>query len=60
MIFQTIKSKTIPSMGLKELPSEGEAIVLKPDGKSGVKVVGRILSSQWGDIVRDIDRAKNP
>ena len=47
-------------MGLKELPSEGEAIVLKPDGKSGVVVVGRILSAQWGDIVRDIDRSKNP
>lgn len=46
-------------MGLKELPSEGEAIVLKPDGKSGVTVVGRILSAQWGDIVRDIDRSKN-
>ncbi len=47
-------------MGIKELPSEGEAIVLKPDGKSGVTVVGRILSAQWGDIVRDIDRSKNP
>ena len=43
-------------MGIKEMPSEGEAIVLKPDGKSGVTVVGRILSAQWGDIVRDIDR----
>ena len=43
-------------MGIKELPSEGEAIVLKPDWKSGVTVVGRILSAQWGDIVRDIDR----
>jgi phosphohistidine phosphatase SixA len=46
-------------MGLKEMPSEGEAIVLKPDGKSGVTVVGRILAAQWGDIVRDIDRAKS-
>lgn len=47
-------------MGLKELPSEGEAIVLKPDGKSGITIVGRILAAQWGDIVRDIDRAKTP
>lgn len=46
-------------MAIKEMPSEGEAIVLKPDGKSGVQVVGRILSAQWGDIVRDNDRAKN-
>jgi phosphohistidine phosphatase SixA len=43
---------------LGEMPSEGEAIVLKPDGKSGVTVVGRILSVQWSDIVRDLDRAK--
>ena len=47
-------------MAIKEMPSEGEAIVLKPDGKSGVKVVGRILSAQWNDIVRDFDRAKKP
>lgn len=47
-------------MAIKEMPSEGEAIVLKPDGKSGVQVVGRILSAQWNDIVRDFDRAKNP
>ena len=47
-------------MPIKELPSEGEAIVLKPDGKLGVTVVGRILAAQWGDIVRDIDRAKTP
>ncbi len=45
-------------MAIQEMPSEGEAIVLKPNGKSGVKVVGHILSAQWNDIVRDFDRAK--
>jgi phosphohistidine phosphatase SixA len=40
------------------LPSEGEAIVLKSDGKGGVAVVGRIIAAQWGDVVRDLERAK--
>jgi phosphohistidine phosphatase SixA len=42
------------------LPSEGEAIVLKPDGKGGVAVVGRIIAAHWGDVVRDLKRAKQP
>jgi phosphohistidine phosphatase SixA len=40
------------------LPSEGEAIVLKPDGKGGIAVVGRVIAAHWGDVVRDLERAK--
>lgn len=34
---------------------EGEAAVLLPDGDT-VKVLGRVLSVQWGDIIRDLQR----
>jgi phosphohistidine phosphatase SixA len=43
---------------LNVMPSEGEAIVLKPDGKGGIAVVGRMIAAHWGDVVRDLERAK--
>ncbi|NJM45462.1 MAG: hypothetical protein HC860_04245 [Alkalinema sp. RU_4_3] len=45
-------------MALNVIPSEGEAIVLKPDGKGGVTVVGQLIAAHWGDVVRDLERAK--
>jgi phosphohistidine phosphatase SixA len=35
-------------------PTEGEAIVFKPDGKGGYQLVGQLTATQWGDLVRDI------
>ncbi|MGH7322743.1 MAG: hypothetical protein ACRELA_24410 [Candidatus Rokuibacteriota bacterium] len=32
---------------------EGEALVVKPDGNGGVRVVGRVTATQWGDLTRD-------
>ena len=35
-------------------PTEGEAIVFKPDGKGGYQLVGQLTATQWGDLVRDL------
>jgi len=35
-------------------PTEGEAIVFKPDGKGGYQLVGQLTAPQWGDLVRDL------
>jgi hypothetical protein len=35
-------------------PEEGEAIIFRPDGAGGHPIVGRITSTQWGDLVRDL------
>lgn len=32
---------------------EGEALVMRPDGQGGARVVGRITAVQWGDLTRD-------
>jgi phosphohistidine phosphatase SixA len=35
-------------------PTEGEAIVFRPDGRGGYRVVGQLTATQWGDLVRDL------
>src|SRR4051795_5795613 len=35
-------------------PTEGEAIVFRPDGKGGYQLVGQLTATQWGDLVRDL------
>jgi len=35
-------------------PTEGEAIVFRPDGKGGYRLVGHLTATQWGDLVRDL------
>src|SRR5215208_4767660 len=35
-------------------PTEGEAIIFKPDGKGGYQLVGQLTAAQWGDLVRDL------
>ena len=35
-------------------PTEGEAIVFRPDGKGGNQLVGQLTATQWGDLVRDL------
>ena len=34
--------------------TEGEAIVFRPDGKGGYRLVGQLTALQWGDLVRDL------
>ena len=35
-------------------PTEGEAIVFRPDGKGSYRLVGQLTATQWGDLVRDL------
>jgi phosphohistidine phosphatase SixA len=35
-------------------PTEGEAIVFRPDGKGGYQLIGQLTAPQWGDLVRDL------
>src|SRR3954454_14697475 len=40
------------SLGLA--PTEGEAIIFRPDGKGSYAIVGQLTAVQWGDLVRDL------
>src|SRR3954468_3090821 len=35
-------------------PTEGEAVVFRPDGKGGYQIAGQLTAIQWGDLVRDL------
>jgi phosphohistidine phosphatase SixA len=35
-------------------PTEGEAIVFRPDRNRGYEIVGQLTATQWGDLVRDL------